>query len=137
MNLKEIALKANGRSYACEKCKMRHRCNIDIAEICRNAFVEGFQKGHKKARNEQKEKISSILHDAKEHVNDKDIFVFFRDVRGDEGATFIERTRFLEPKEQSIGTVKWEPEKDEPQRLPIAWVSEDDLLNLIGYNKRF
>lgn len=34
--------------------------------------------------------------------------------------------------------VRWKPkEEDEPRQLPIAWCSEDDLLNLLGYNKRF
>lgn len=138
MNLKEIALKANDNSRACGKCKMRRKCNLELSKICRDAFVEGFHKGYKKSVEKQKQKISSILHDASEYVSGKDIFIFFRDVRGDEDAAFIERTRFVKPKEQCIGTVRWKPkEEDEPRQLPIAWCSEDDLLNLLGYNKRF
>lgn len=139
MNLKEIALKANGKSQACSKCKMQRKCNIEIAEICRDAFVEGFQKGYKRNKKEEEQKISSILHDASDSVNGKHILIFFRDVRGDEDAAFIERTRFVKFKKgQCIGTVKWKPrESGDPQLLPIAWVNEDDLLNLLGYNKRF
>ena len=40
--------------------------------------------------------------------------------------------------EQCIGTVRWRPKQEgDPRQLPIAWVSEDDLLNLLGYNKQF
>lgn len=138
MSLKEIALKANGNSRACEKCKMRRKCNLELSQICRDAFVEGFQKGYKQNKKKEEQKISSILHDASEYVSGKDIFIFFRDVRGDEDTAFIERTRFVKPKEQSIGTVRWKPnDKSDPRQLPIAWVNEDDLLNLLGYNKRF
>lgn len=98
MNLKEIALKANDNSRACGKCKMRRKCNLELSKICRDAFVEGFHKGYKKSVEKQKQKISSILHDASEYVSGKDIFIFFRDVRGDEDAAFIERTRFVKPK---------------------------------------
>lgn len=89
MSIKEIALKANGNSRACGKCKMRRKCNLELSKICRDAFVEGFEKGYEQNKKEQKQKISSILHDASEYVSGKDIFIFFRDVRGDEDAAFI------------------------------------------------
>ena len=37
---------ANGRSGACAKCKFGDRlCSSTQADVCRNAFIEGFSKG--------------------------------------------------------------------------------------------
>lgn len=139
MGLQDKALKANGLSRACGKCKLgMRRCTPEIAEVCKNAFVEGYKKGYEQNKRDQEQKISSILHDARENVSGKNLFIFFRDVRGDEDAAFIERMKFINPKEQCIGTVRWRPKQEgDPRQLPIAWVSEDDLLNLLGYNKQF
>lgn len=139
MNLQQKALKANGNSRACGTCKLRSICNTEISEWCRDVFVEGFKKGFNKCKKEQDERIGSILHAADEPVGGKDVYVFFRDVRGKENKAFPKRTRFIKPeKEQSIGTIQWKPEiEGAPQQLPIAWCNENDLLNLLGYNKRF
>lgn len=41
MRLQEKALKANGLSRACGKCKLgMRRCTPEIAEVCKNAFLE-------------------------------------------------------------------------------------------------
>ena len=137
-NLELKAKIANGKDRMCWKCN-HFPCPDAMFNVCSEAFERGFKKGYNKSKEEQKQKISSMLHDASENIKDKNLFIFFRDVRGDEDAAFIERTRFVKPaKEQSIGTVKWEPkEKNTPQQLPIAWINEDDLLNLLGYKRRF
>lgn len=42
----KVAKIANGRSRACAKCKFRDRlCSPTQADVCRNAFIEGFSKG--------------------------------------------------------------------------------------------
>lgn len=136
-SLEQKAKMANGKDRMCGKCN-HYPCSEAMFKVCSEAFVRGFKKGYEKNKKEQEQKISSILHDAREYVNDKNLFMFFRDVRGDEDAAFIERTKFIKPKNQCIGTVKWKPkEEGDPQQLPIAWIDEDDLLNLLGYKKRF
>ena len=113
MGLQDKALKANGLSRACGKCKLgMRRCTPEIAEVCNNAFVEGYKKGYGQNKKDQEQKISSILHDARENVSGKNLFIFFRDVRGDEDAAFIERMKFINPKEQCIGTVRWRPKEE-------------------------
>lgn len=139
MSLQDKALKANGLSRACGKCKIgQRRCTPEIAVVCKNAFVEGYKKGYKQSKNEHNEKISSILHDASENVGSKRVYIFFRDVRGDENYAEILGTRFVKGRDIHIGEVRFKPpRKDDPQQLPIAWINEQDLLNLLGYNKRF
>lgn len=138
MNLQQKALKANGKSRACGKCKLRSICNLEISEWCRDVFVEGFKKGFNKCKKEQDELIGSILHAADEPVGNNDVYIFFRDVRGKESNAFPLRTRILDRRDVCIGSVHFKPEiKGDPQQLPIAWCNEKDLLNLLGYNKRF
>lgn len=101
-------------------------------------YLQGFKEGYTEKEVEQRAKIRSILHDAREEVCDDDLFVFFRDVRGDENTAIIKTIRFDEPEDQCIGTIRWSPEREgDPQRLPIAWVRVDDLLSLLGYKERF
>lgn len=139
MGLQEKALKANGLSRACGKCKLgMRRCTPEIAEVCKNAFVGGYKKGYKQSEGEHNEKISSILHDASENVGSKRVYIFFRDVRGDENYAEIQGTRFVKGNDIHIGEVRFNPPQEgDPQQLPIAWIKEQDLLNLLGYNKRF
>lgn len=137
MSLQQKASLANGRSRACGKCKIgMRRCTPEIAEVCKNAFVEGYTKGYRQRTKEDKEKIDSILHPTDENIGTKDAYVFFRDVRGNEDTAFIDRMRFLEDG-VDIGSVRFEPEDGEPQRLPIAWCREEDLLKLLGYTKKY
>lgn len=137
MDLQKKASLANGRSRACGSCKLGTRlCTTGIAAICRAAFMEGYAKGYRQRTKEDKEKINSIIHPTDENIGTKDAYVFFRDVRGNEDTAFIERMRFLEDG-VDIGSVHFEPEDGEPQRLPIAWCREEDLLKLLGYTKKY
>lgn len=139
MKLQEKALKANGLSRACEKCKLgRGRCTMEIAEVCRDAFVEGYKKGYTKRGKEQKEEIDAILHPANVDVTGEPLYIFFRDVRGREKDAIVEFSKFIKPKGIRIGEVHFKPsEEGAPQQLPIAWVKVKDLLKLLGYNKKF
>ena len=38
---------------------------------------------------------------------------------------------------QDIGSIKFSPEKDEPQKLQIAWCYPKDLVELLGYDKKY
>ena len=38
---------------------------------------------------------------------------------------------------QDIGSIKFSPEKDEPQKLQIAWCYPKDLVKLLGYDKKY
>ena len=49
-SVQQMAEEAKGRSRACAKCSERMTCTFIDKEMCRNAFVEGFVKGYKKAR---------------------------------------------------------------------------------------
>lgn len=49
-SIAQMAKEANGRSRSCNKCSERVTCTFIDKEMCRNAFVEGFVKGYKKAR---------------------------------------------------------------------------------------
>ena len=46
---KKAANLYDGRSQRCGKCPLwtfpKYRCNMEIYDICTNAFVEGFKKG--------------------------------------------------------------------------------------------
>lgn len=136
-SLEQKAKMANGKDRMCGKCN-HYPCPEAMFKVCSEAFVRGFKKGYGQNKKEQEQKVSLILHDASENVCGKNLYIFFRDVRGDEDAAFVERTKFVKPKGQCIGTIKWKPKKKgDPCQLPIAWISEDALLNLLGYNKRF
>lgn len=52
--LLEKAKTANGRSRMCAKCKFLNRCTPDISWVCRNSFLEGYTKGYKQRRSEEK-----------------------------------------------------------------------------------
>lgn len=49
-SVRQMAKEANGRSRACAKCSLRMTCTDIDTEICRNAFVEGYEKGYKQGR---------------------------------------------------------------------------------------
>ena len=38
---------------------------------------------------------------------------------------------------QDIGSIRFSPEKDEPQKLQIAWCYPKDLVELLGYDKKY
>lgn len=38
---------------------------------------------------------------------------------------------------QDIGSIRFPPEKDEPQKLQIAWCYPKDLVELLGYDKKY
>lgn len=139
MDIQKLALKANGKSRACGKCPLGiTNCNETIAKVCRDAFVEGYKKGYKQSKEDEKERISSILHPVDEPCGKNEIFVFFRDVRRGENQPEIERMRFIDVKSYyDISSVKFSSSDDNPQRLQIAWCYPKDLIKLLGYDKRF
>ena len=53
-SISDKAREANGRSRQCGKCEYRH-CSTSMLEICSRAFKEGFIKGYRQARTDQKE----------------------------------------------------------------------------------
>lgn len=139
MDIQKLALKANGKSRACGKCPLGiANCNETIAQVCRDAFVEGYKKGYKQSKEDEKERISSILHPVDEPCGKNEIFVFFRDVRRGENQPEIERMRFVDVKSYyDISSVRFSSDDDSPQRLQIAWCYPKDLIKLLGYDKRF
>lgn len=139
MNIQEKALKANGKSRACGKCPLGiANCSETIAKVCRNAFVEGYTKGYKQSKEDEKERISSVLHPVNEPCGKNEIFVFFRDVRRGENQPDIELMRFINAESYfDISSVRFLSEKNQPQKLQIAWCYPKDLIKLLGYDKRF
>lgn len=62
MDIQEKALKENGKSRACGKCPLGiANCSETIAKVCRNAFVEGYTKGYKQNKEDEKERISRVF----------------------------------------------------------------------------
>nr|DAD63621.1 MAG TPA: hypothetical protein [Caudoviricetes sp.] len=53
-SLADKASEANGRSRLCGKCEYRP-CSLSMLRICSKAFKEGFVKGYRQARTDQKE----------------------------------------------------------------------------------
>ena len=55
MDIQEKALRANGKSHACGKCPLGlANCTETISMVCRNAFVEGYTKGYKQSKEDEK-----------------------------------------------------------------------------------
>lgn len=139
MDIQEKALKANGKSHACGKCPLGlANCTETISMVCRNAFVEGYTKGYKQSKEDEKERISSILHPVNEPCGKNEIFVFFRDVRRGKNQPDIELMRFTNAESYfDISSVRFPSGENQPQKLQIAWCYPKDLIKLLGYDKRF
>lgn len=139
MDIQEKALKANGKSHACGKCPLGiANCTETISIVCRNAFVEGYTKGYKQSKEDEKERISSILHPVNEPCGKNEIFVFFRDVRRGKNQPDIELMRFTNAESYfDISSVRFPSGENQPQKLQIAWCYPKDLIKLLGYDKRF
>lgn len=139
MGITEKALKANGRSRACGKCPLGlANCNETIAKVCRDAFLEGFKKGYEQKSREVKEQIDGILHPVSEPCGDNEIYIFFRDVRGGENQPSIQSVRMIDAEDcHGIGSICFTPDKGQPQKLQIAWCYPKDLIQLLGYDKKF
>lgn len=74
MGLQDKAFKGKWTEPCLCKCKLgMRRCTPEIAEVCKNAFVEGYKKGYGQNKKDQEQKISSILHDARENVSGKKV----------------------------------------------------------------
>lgn len=139
MDIQEKALKANGKSHACGKCPLGiANCTETISIVCRNAFVEGYTKGYKQSKEDEKERISNILHPVNEPCGKNEIFVFFRDVRRGKNQPDIELMRFTNAESYfDISSVRFPSGENQPQKLQIAWCYPKDLIKLLGYDKRF
>ena len=137
LSLEDKARIANGKERHCTKCNHRI-CPDGLLKLCSEAFIRGYKKGYKQNQKEQKERIDKILHPVTEPCGSNAIFVFFRDVRSSELQPYIEDMRMPDAKRyQDIGSIKFSPEKDEPQKLQIAWCYPKDLIELLGYDKKY
>ena len=137
LSLEDKAKMANGNERHCRQCNHRV-CPDGLLKLCSEAFIRGYKKGYKQNQKEQKERIDKILHPVTEPCGSNAIFVFFRDVRSGELQPYIEDMRMPDAKRyQDIGSIKFSLEKDEPQKLQIAWCYPKDLIELLGYDKKY
>ena len=137
LSLEDKARIANSNERHCTKCNHRV-CPDSLLKLCSEAFIRGYKKGYKQNQKEQKERIDKILHPVTEPCGSNAIFVFFRDVRSGELQPYIEDMRMPDAKRyQDIGSIRFFPEKDEPQKLQIAWCYPKDLVELLGYDKKY
>lgn len=137
LSLEDKAKIANGNERHCRQCNHRV-CPDGLLEVCSEAFIRGYKKGYKQNQKEQKERIDKILHPVTEPCGSNAIFVFFRDVRSGELQPYIEDMRMPDAKRyQDIGSIRFSQEKDEPQKLQIAWCYPKDLVELLGYDKKY
>lgn len=137
LSLEDKAKIANGNERHCRQCN-HHVCPDGLLKVCSEAFIRGYKKGYKQNQKEQKERIDKILHPVTEPCGSNAIFVFFRDVRSGELQPYIEDMRMPDAKcYQDIGSIRFSPEKDEPQKLQIAWCYPKDLVKLLGYDKKY
>ena len=137
LSLEDKAKMANGNERHCRQCNHRV-CPDGLLKLCSEAFIRGYKKGYKQNQKEQKERIDKILHPVTEPCGSNAIFVFFRDVRSGELQPYIEDMRMPDAKRyQDIGSIKFSPEKEEPQKLQIAWCYPKDLVKLLGYDKKY
>ena len=137
LSLEDKARIANSNERHCTKCNHRV-CPDSLLKLCSEAFIRGYKKGYKQNQKEQKERIDKILHPVTEPCGSNAIFVFFRDVRSGELQPYIEDMRMPDAKRyQDIGSIRFSPEKDEPQKLQIAWCYPKDLIELLGYDKKY
>ena len=137
LSLEDKAKIANGNERHCRQCN-HHVCPDGFLKVCSEAFIRGYKKGYKQNQKEQKERIDKILHPVTEPCGSNAIFVFFRDVRSGELQPYIEDMRMPDAKcYQDIGSIRFSPEKDEPQKLQIAWCYPKDLVELLGYDKKY
>ena len=137
LSLEDKARIANSNERHCTKCNHRV-CPDSLLKLCSEAFIRGYKKGYKQNQKEQKERIDKILHPVTEPCGSNAIFVFFRDVRSGELQPYIEEMRMPDAKRyQDIGSISFFPEKDEPQKLQIAWCYPKDLIELLGYDKKY
>ena len=137
LSLEDKARIANSNERHCRQCNHRV-CPDGLLKLCSEAFIRGYKKGYKQNQKEQKERIDKILHPVTEPCGSNAIFVFFRDVRSGELQPYIEDMRMPDAKcYQDIGSIRFSPEKDEPQKLQIAWCYPKDLVKLLGYDKKY
>ena len=137
LSLEDKAKIANGKERHCTKCNHRI-CPDGLLKLCSEAFIRGYKKGYKQNQKEQKERIDKILHPVTEPCGSNAIFVFFRDVRSSELQPYIKEMRMPDAKcYQDIGSISFFQEKDEPQKLQIAWCYPKDLIELLGYDKKY
>lgn len=137
LSLEDKAKMANGNDRHCKECNHRI-CPDAMLKICSEAFIRGYKKGYEQNKKEQKERIDKILHHVTEPCGNNAIFVFFRDVRSGELQPCIEETRLPYAKSyQDIGSIKFTPDEGEPQKLQIAWCYPKDLIQLLGYDKKY
>lgn len=137
LSLEDKAKIDNGNERHCRQCNHRV-CPDGLLKVCSEAFIRGYKKGYKQNQKEQKERIDKILHPVTEPCGSNAIFVFFRDVRSGELQPYIEDMRMPDAKRyQDIGSIKFSPKKGEPQKLQIAWCYPKDLVELLGYDKKY
>lgn len=139
MSLNDKALDANGKDRSCKNCNHRP-CPEALAKVCHDAFIKGYKRGYQQASNEQKERIDKVLHPVTDPCGSDLIYVFMRDVRAGNKQPFIKGPiRAVNVCDDfNIGSISFKPDiKGNPQRLQIAWCYQKDLVELLGYDKKF
>lgn len=138
LSLEDKARKANGLDRSCKGCN-HFPCPQSLATLCRDAFVQGYKKGYQQAMKERKERIDKVLHPVTDACGDNQIYVFMRDVRAGERQPEINLIRMLDVDDDfDISTLHFTPDhKGDPQQLQIAWCYPKDLIELLGYDKKF
>lgn len=138
-SLNDKALDANGKDRSCKNCNHRP-CPEALAKVCHDAFIKGYKRGYQQASNEQKERIDKVLHPVTDPCGSDLIYVFMRDVRAGNKQPFIKGPiRAVNVCDDfNIGSISFKPDiKGNPQRLQIAWCYQKDLVELLGYDKKF
>lgn len=138
-SLNDKALDANGKDRSCKNCNHRP-CPEALAKVCHDAFIKGYKRGYQQASNEQKERIDKVLHPVTDPCGSDLIYVFMRDVRAGNKQPFIKGPiRAVNVCDDfNIGSISFKPDiKGNPQRLQIAWCYLKDLVELLGYDKKF
>lgn len=138
MSLNDKALDANGKDRSCKNCNHRP-CPEALAKVCRDAFIKGYKRGYQQASDEQKERIDKVLHPVTDPCGSDLIYVFMRDVRAGNKQPFIKGAiRAVNVCDDfNIGSISFKPVKGNPQQLQIAWCYQKDLVELLGYDKKF
>ena len=139
ISLNDKAFDANGKDRSCKNCNHRP-CPEALAKVCHDAFVKGYKRGYKQASDEQKERIDKVLHPVTDPCGSDLIYVFMRDVRAGNKQPFIKGAiRAVDAYDDfDISSLSFKPDiKGDPQQLQIAWCYQKDLVELLGYDKKF
>lgn len=138
LSLEMKARRANGKDRTCGKCN-HFPCPEAMKKVCDEAFIRGYKRGYKQANEEQQERIDKVLHPVTDACGDNQIYVFMREVRAGRNQPIIDCIRMLDVEDDfDISTLDFQPKhKGDPKELQIAWCYPKDLVELLGYDKKY